>query len=151
MGFPSRYLQKPFQKLLGVTRKYFTYERRFDIIHLNHIILLMHFTRRRPLNLPLFLHQNLREMADNAQAEEDQSKRKLSHLFLIKLLVVEELRQLGRKWDSLLLTASIPKDPKGYFPLSVERVISHHIEDGVEEATQEGNMSKSLSYQQEIP
>jgi hypothetical protein len=64
-------------------------------------------------------------MADNAQAEEDQSKRKLSHVLLIKLLVVEELKWLGSDWDSFFLTTGIPKDPKGDFPLLTERVISH--------------------------
>jgi hypothetical protein len=91
-GIPSRYLQEPFQKLLGVIRKYFTCEGRFDRIHSHHIRLLMHFTGRRPLNLPFFLHQSLREMADNARAEANQPKKKLSHVSLIKLLVVEELR-----------------------------------------------------------
>jgi hypothetical protein len=67
-GIPSRYLQEPFRKLLGVIRKYFTYEGRFERIHSHHIILLMHFKGRRPLKLPLFLHQSLREMVDNARA-----------------------------------------------------------------------------------
>jgi hypothetical protein len=58
-GIPSRYLQEPFQKLLGVIRRYFTYEGRFNRIHSHHIRLLIHFTGRRPLNLPFFLHQNL--------------------------------------------------------------------------------------------
>jgi hypothetical protein len=91
-GIPSRYLQEPFQKLLRVIRKYFTYEGRFDRIHLHHIRLLMHFTGRIPLNLPFFLHQSLREMARSAQAEVDKSKRTLSHVSLIKFSIVEELR-----------------------------------------------------------
>jgi hypothetical protein len=91
-GVPSRYLQGPFRKLMEVIKKYFTCEGRFDRIHSHHIRLLMHFTGRRPLNLPFFLHQSLREMADNAQAETDQPKRKISHVSLIKLLMVEELR-----------------------------------------------------------
>jgi hypothetical protein len=127
-GIPSRYLQGPFRKLMEVIRKYFTCEGRFDIIHSHHIRLLMHFTGRRPLNLPFFLHQSLREMADNARAEADQPKRKISHVSLIKLLMVEELRRLGNNWDSFLLAAGIPKDPKGDFPLPAERVTSHHAE-----------------------
>jgi hypothetical protein len=91
-GIPSRYLQEPFRKLLRAIRKYFTCEGRFDRIHPHHIRLLMHFTGRRPLNLPFFLHQSLREMADNVRAETNQPKKKLSHVSLIKLLIVEELR-----------------------------------------------------------
>jgi hypothetical protein len=58
-GVPSRYLQEPFRKLLIEIRKYFTCERWFDIIHPHHIRFLMHFKRRKSLNLPFFLHQIL--------------------------------------------------------------------------------------------
>jgi len=92
---PSRYLRDPFQKLLKVIGEYFICERRADIMHLHHIRLLMHFTGKRPLNLPFFLHQGLGGMVDNIQAEADQPKN-LSHISLIKMLIVEELRRLGK-------------------------------------------------------
>jgi hypothetical protein len=63
----------------------------------------------------------------------DKSKRKLSHVSLIELLVVEELRWMGSNRYSFLLTAGIPKDPKGDFPLHAKRVISHCIEARLEE------------------
>jgi hypothetical protein len=116
-GVPSRYLQEPFRKLLRVIRKYFTCEGRFDRIHPYHIILLMHFTGRRPLNLPFFLHQSLREMADDFRADTNQPKKKPYHVSLIKLLIVKELRRLGNNWDSFLLSVDIPRDPKGDSPL----------------------------------
>jgi hypothetical protein len=117
---------------MEVIKKYFTCEGRFDKIHPHHIRLLMHFMRRILLNLPFFLHQSLREMEDNTRAKTDQPKRKISHVLLIKLLLVEELRRLGNNWDSFLLATSIPKDPKGDFPLPTERVTSHHPKDEAE-------------------
>jgi hypothetical protein len=63
-------------------------------------------------------------------------------------LVVEELRWLGRNWDSFFLTVGIPKDPKGDFSLSTERVMPHHVEAGVEETAQEGKTLEALSPQQ---
>jgi hypothetical protein len=90
-------------------------------------------------------------MADNDQAEVDKSKRKLSHVSLIKLLVVEELRWLGSNWDSFFLTVGIPGDPKGYFPLHTERVISQRTEAGLGEDAQEGKTLESLSPQHKIP
>jgi hypothetical protein len=54
-------------------------------------------------------------------------------------------------WDSFLLTAGIPKDPKGDFPLPVETMISHRAEAGVEEVAQEGRTLEALSPQQQIP
>jgi hypothetical protein len=92
-GVPSQYLREPFQKLLKVIRRYFTCEGRFDRVYPYHIRLLMHFTGKKPLNLPFFLHQSLEKMADNVQAEADQPRKNLFHLSLIKLLVVEELRR----------------------------------------------------------
>jgi hypothetical protein len=144
-GIPSRYLQEPFRKLLRAIRKYFTCEGRFDRIHPHHIRLLMHFTGRRSLNIPFFLHQSLREMADSIRAEANQPKKKLSHVSLIKLLIVEELRRLGKNWDSFLLTISIPRDPKGDSPLPTGKVTSHHAEE------EEGKTLEALSPQQSIP
>ena len=95
-GIPSRYLQEPFQKILRVIRKYFTCERRSDRIHLHHIIFLMNFTGRRLLNLDFFFHQSLQGIADSVQDEENQPKKNLSHISLIKLLILEKLRQLGK-------------------------------------------------------
>jgi hypothetical protein len=54
-------------------------------------------------------------MADSTRDEADQPKKKLYHVSLIKLLVVEELRRLGNNWDSFILTMGIPKDPKEDF------------------------------------
>jgi hypothetical protein len=53
---PSQYLQEPFQKVLKVIRRYFTCEGRFDRVYPYHIRLLMHFTGKKPLNLPFFLY-----------------------------------------------------------------------------------------------
>jgi hypothetical protein len=90
-------------------------------------------------------------MADNDRAEANQSKMKLSHVSLIKLLVVEELRWLGRNWDSFLLVAGIPKDRKGDFPPPTERVTSHCMKAGVGNVAQEGRTLEALSPQQKIP
>jgi hypothetical protein len=57
--------------------------------------------------------------------EANQSKKKLSHISLIKLLIVEELRRLGEKWDSFMLTFNIPRDPKGDSFSPMGKVTSH--------------------------
>jgi hypothetical protein len=53
--------------------------------------------------------------------------------------------------DQFLLTADIPKDPKGDLPPLAKRVISHHTEAEVREAVQEGKTLEDLSPQQKIP
>jgi hypothetical protein len=124
MGVLSRHLHGPFQKLLGLIRKYFTCEGRFERLHSHHIRLLMHFMGRITLNMFFFLHQSLREMEDIIWAKADQPKRKISHVSRIKLLVVEELKWARSNWDLFFLIVGIPKDPKGDFPQPMERIIS---------------------------
>jgi hypothetical protein len=133
-GVPSQYLRKPFHKLLKVIRKYFTCERSSDRIHSHHIRLLMHFTGKRPLNLPFFLHQSLGGMENSVQAKADQPKKNLSHISLIKLLIVEELGRLGKGWDSFILSTDIPRDPKGDPPLPTREETSHSVKAGIEGA-----------------
>jgi hypothetical protein len=84
-------------------------------------------------------------MANSGRAEENQSKKKLSHVSLIKLLRFEELRLLGKNWDSFLLIADIPRDPKGDSPLTIGKVTSHHVE------VEEGNTLEAITRQHLIP
>jgi hypothetical protein len=41
------------------------------------------------------------------------------------MLVVEELGNLNRDWNSFLISENIPKDPKGDIPLSAEKSTLH--------------------------
>jgi hypothetical protein len=66
-------------------------------------------------------------MIENIQAEVNQPKKNLSHISLIKLLIVEELRLLGKDWDSFIFLANMPRDPKGDPPLPMRSSsISQH-------------------------
>jgi hypothetical protein len=151
VGVPSQYLREPFQKILKVIRRYFTCERRSDRIYPHHIRLLMHFTGKRPLNLPFFLHQILEKVADNIQAEADQPRKNLFHISLIKLLVVEELRRLDKYWDSFLISADIPRDPKGDLPLPMGETTSRSAGERMEEAAGKGKAIEGSSSQQPVP
>jgi hypothetical protein len=107
----------------------------------------MHFTGKNPLNLPFFLHRSLERMADNIQAEADQPRKNLLYLSLIKLLVVEELRRMGKYRDSFLISVDIPRDPKGDFPLSGGEKTFHNIGERMEEATRKGKTIEDSSSQ----
>jgi hypothetical protein len=47
------------------------------------------------------------------------------HFSLVKLLVVEDLRNLNRDWESFLTSTNIFLYPKGDIPLSIERLASN--------------------------
>jgi hypothetical protein len=115
------YLLEPFEKILKIIRKYFTCEGRFDKVHPYHIRLLMHFTGINPLNLPFFLCQIMGKMEDNVQDKDDQPRNNLFHFSLIEMLVIEELRNLNTEWNYFMISANIPRDPKGDISLSAEK------------------------------
>jgi hypothetical protein len=109
--------------------------------------LLMHFTGKRPLSLPFFFHQSLGGMANNIQAEADQPRNKLFHISLIKLLVVEELRRLGKYWDLFMFSADIPRDPKGDLPLPMGETTSRSAGTRMEEVDGKGKIVEGSSSQ----
>jgi hypothetical protein len=96
-NIPNEYRLEPFEKLLNIIQKYFTSEGRLDKVHQYHISIMMHFTGRSPLNLPFFLCRSLGKMVDNVRAKVDQPKNNLFHFSLIKMLVVEEIKNLKRE------------------------------------------------------
>jgi hypothetical protein len=51
------------------------------------------------------------------------------------MLVFEELRCLKKYWDSFLISANIPRDPKGNIPLPVEKKKLHSVEARKEDVT----------------
>jgi hypothetical protein len=68
---PREYVLEPYEKLLRVTQKYFTYEGSFDKVYLYHIRIIMQFTGKIPLKLPFYLYRVLGKMADIVQARVD--------------------------------------------------------------------------------
>lgn len=58
----------------------------------------MHFTRRKPLNLPYYLLRSLNKMADKVQAKGSQNEPSLFHFSLIKLSVKKELEKRDQSW-----------------------------------------------------
>jgi hypothetical protein len=64
--------------------------------------LLDHFTGKTLLNLPFFLHKSLTKVYKKIRAEPLSMKNTLCHFGLIKLIILEELRQKGRTWQHFL-------------------------------------------------
>jgi hypothetical protein len=90
-------------------------------------------------------------MADNVQAEANQPKKNLSHISLIKLLIVEQLRKLGKSWNLFLLATDIPRDPKGDSSLPMGKETSHSAEAEIGRAAEKEKTLEASSPQQSIP
>jgi hypothetical protein len=69
---------------------------------LYHFRLLDHFTGKVLLNLPLFLHKILTKVCNRIRAEPFNIKNALCHYGLIKMIILEELRQRKRTWQHFL-------------------------------------------------
>jgi len=65
--FPFRYLKNSYAPLMKLIMKYFSCEGQFCRLYAYHIILLMHFTRVRMMNLPYFMCQNFEKMTTLVQ------------------------------------------------------------------------------------
>jgi hypothetical protein len=124
---PREFLLESHSDLLRVIQRFFTCEGRFNRVYQYHIRILMHFTGKKPLNLPYYLFISLGRMDDRVQLRKEQGDASLFHFSLIKLLVLEELRKRNRDWESFLNSSSIAVDSLGIpqslrnAPSSVER------------------------------
>jgi hypothetical protein len=90
---PRELILENHSNFLRVIQRFFTCEERFTRVYQYHIRLLMHFTSRKPLNLPYYLFRSLDKMDDKVQVRKYQGEPSLFHFSFINLLVLEELRK----------------------------------------------------------
>lgn len=101
--FPSRFLRSEYAPIMRLIMRYFTCEGRFTQVYSYHIRLLMHFTRVRMMNIPIFLFQNIRRMVPKLQKKTPaQQDRSLYHYGLIQLIVSYQLTQQGISWEEFI-------------------------------------------------
>jgi hypothetical protein len=101
---PREHLLENHSTKLIVIKRFFTCEGRFTRVYQYHIRLLMHFTGRKPLNLPYYLFKILGKMANRMKVRKCLVEPSLFHFSLIKLLVLEEHRK--RNQDSKTFASS---------------------------------------------
>jgi hypothetical protein len=99
---PRSYLEEKWQALLKMIQVYITCEGRYGRTMLYHFRLLLHFTGKKPLNMPFYLLKSLTKMASKVQAKPQKASSSLFHHGLIKLIVLEELNKRNKTWDYLL-------------------------------------------------
>jgi hypothetical protein len=89
----------------------------------------MHFTGKQFLNLPFYLLRSLGKMSDKVQAKSKLVERSVFHSGLIKMLVLEELKNIDSDWDTFLTSSGFQSDivntpqTKRRTPTSAERVV----------------------------
>jgi hypothetical protein len=99
---PVSHLEDEWKDLFKGIQLYITSEGRYDKLMLYHFKLLDHFTGKTLLNLPFFFHKSLTKVCKKIRAEPLSMKNTLCHFGLIKLIILEELRQRGRTWKNFL-------------------------------------------------
>jgi hypothetical protein len=99
---PISHLEDEWQDLFKGIQLYITLEERYDKIMLYHFKLLYHFTGKTLLNLPFFLHKSLTKVCKKIIVEPLSIKNTFCHFGLIKLIILEELRQRGRTWQHFI-------------------------------------------------
>ena len=87
--FPFRFLRSEYAPMMRLIMHYFTCEGIFSQVYSYHIRLLMHFTRVRMMNIPVFFFQNIQKMVPTLQRKTPtQQYRSLHHYGLIQLVVL---------------------------------------------------------------
>jgi hypothetical protein len=88
-GVPRNHMLEYFDKILIVIQRYFTCEGRLNMVYQYHIRLLMHFTRKDPLNIPFYILRILGKMSDRVPSKLKQVDTSVFHYILIKIIVLE--------------------------------------------------------------
>jgi hypothetical protein len=96
------YLDEEWQHLFKGIQLYITYEGRYDKLMMYHFKLMDHFSGKTPINLPYFLYHSLIKVCNRIRARPLSIKLTLCHLGLIKLIILQELKQQGRSWEHFL-------------------------------------------------
>jgi hypothetical protein len=96
------YLEEEWQFLFKGIQLYITSEGRYDKLMLYHFRLLDHFTGKVLLNFPFFLHKIPTKVCNRIRAKPFNIKNSLCHYGLIKMTILEELRQRKRTWQHFL-------------------------------------------------
>jgi hypothetical protein len=112
---PRSYLEDKWQELLKIIQVYITCEGRYGRTMIYHFRLLLHFTGKKPLNMPYYLLKILTKMASKVQAKPQKASNSLFHHGLIKLIVLEELSRRDKTWGYLLFWGEFEQEsqPQG--------------------------------------
>jgi hypothetical protein len=101
-SMPVSHLEDEWNDLFKGIQLYITSKGKYDKLMLYHFNLLDHFTGKTLLNLPFFLHKSLTKVCKKIRDKPLSMKNTLCHFDLIKLIILEELRQRGRTWQHFL-------------------------------------------------
>jgi hypothetical protein len=101
-GMLVSYLDEEWKELFKDIQLYITSEGRYDKLMMYHFKLLDHFTGKTPINLPYFLYHSLTKVCKRIRAQPLSVKSTLCHLGLIKLIILQELKQQERSWEHFL-------------------------------------------------
>jgi hypothetical protein len=99
-GIPVIALKPRWHDLLAIIKQFITCKGRYGLVFLYHLRLLMSFIDF-PLNMPYFLLRSLYKMDKCFKREKVDSS--LFHHYLIKIIMVHQLKLNGDCWDAFLL------------------------------------------------
>jgi hypothetical protein len=94
-----------FDNMLKFIQKYFTCEGRFNTVSQYHIRLLLLFTRKEIMNLPLYVFRSIGKVVDRVQAKSKKVDTSVFHSGLINMLVMEDLSKKNIDWETFLTSS----------------------------------------------
>jgi hypothetical protein len=96
--------------MLKIIQRYFTCEGRFKTLYWYHIRLLLHFTGKYEMNIPLYLLRSMGKISDRVQSKSKVVDTSFFHCRLIRMLVSEELRKRNITWEQSIFSSHMNLD-----------------------------------------
>jgi hypothetical protein len=109
-GVPRSHLVEDFDKMLKIIQRYFTCEGRFNMLYQYHIRILLHFTGKYEMNIPLYLLRSMGKMSDRVQAKSKVVDTSVFRSGLIRILVLEELKKRNIPWERFIVSSHMKLD-----------------------------------------
>jgi hypothetical protein len=109
-GMPRSHLVEDFDKMLKIIQGYFMCEGRINMLYQYHISLLLHFTGKYTMNIPFYLLRSMGKMSDRVQAKSRVVETSVFHSGLIRMLVMEELKNRNIPWEKFIISSHMQLD-----------------------------------------
>ena len=107
-GFHREWIKSKYINPLIIIIFLITCEGKFNVLKYYHLRLLSHFVNQQLLNFPFYFLKSLEKMSSQVRKNTVNPRGNLYHHSLIKLLILQQLKERNQTWDNFLFKVLNP-------------------------------------------